>query len=61
MHLVHHELIAIDAVIYVAAMFGSVFLARTGSYLRTRVNYLESQAEIRRLPIELFGEMTKNG
>lgn len=28
MHLVHHELIAIDAVIYVAAMFGAVLLAR---------------------------------
>ena len=61
MHLVHHELIAIDAVIYVAAMFGAVFLARTGLYLRIWVNYRESLAEIRRLPIELFGEMTKNG
>ena len=28
MHLVHHELIAIDAVIYVATMFGAVLLAR---------------------------------
>lgn len=54
MHLVHHEVIAIDAVIYVAAMFGAVFLARTGLYLQIWVNYRESLAEIRRLPIELF-------
>ena len=58
---VRHELMAVDAVIYVAAMFGAVFLARTGLYLRIWVNYRESLAEIRRLPIELFGEMTKNG
>ena len=58
---VRHELMAVDAVIYVAAMFGAVFLARTGSYLRTWVNHRGPRAEIRRLPIELFGEMTKNG